>query len=94
MPKNRKAMAVEWQCVSLWLEEFIHDHSAKPSHPMCDALAAPADQMSGMFYRMMFVMPGAEYSSSCRWPLRRRYSIAEKSFLSSSMFFLNSFLQL
>jgi len=37
MPKNRKAMAVEWQCVSLWLEEFIHDHSAKPSHPMCDA---------------------------------------------------------
>ena len=38
----------------------------------------------------MLVIPGVEYISSCLWPFRSIYSIAVKSFLSSTAFFLNS----
>ena len=38
----------------------------------------------------MLVIPGVEYISSCLWPFRSIYSIAAKSFLSSTAFFLNS----
>ena len=31
---------------------------------------------------LISLMPGEAYISSCRWPLRKRYSIAAKSFLS------------
>ena len=41
----------------------------------------------------MLIMPGAEYISSCLWPFLSKYSMAEKSFLSSCAFFRNSDLE-
>ena len=44
-------------------------------------------------YRILRI-PGEEYISSCLFPLRRRYSIAVKSFLPTVAFFWNSDLSL
>lgn len=46
---------------------------------------------SSLIHLMSFI-PGAEYVWSCLWPLRRRNSIAPKSFLSKAVFFRNSLL--
>lgn len=43
-------------------------------------------------YRILRI-PGDEYISSCLWPLRKKYSIAVKSFLPTKIFFWNSALQ-
>src|SRR6187402_3364485 len=42
----------------------------------------------------MSLIPGDEYISSCLWPLRNRYSMVLKSFLSRPMAFSNSVLHL
>lgn len=41
---------------------------------------------------LMSLMPGAEYTSSCRFPLRTKNSMAAKSFLLMCTFFSNSVL--
>ena len=39
------------------------------------------------------LIPGLEYISTCLWPLRNRYSMAPKSFLSSPTLLRNSVLE-
>lgn len=53
-------------------------------------VAAPPLVCSYFTSHRMSLIPGDEYISSCLWPFRTRYSIAEKSFLSSPMALSNS----
>jgi hypothetical protein len=54
----------------------------------------PSSQLSNLAIKLhrMSLIPGAEYMSNCRFPLRRKNSMALKSFLSIWICFRNSFL--